>query len=248
MRIKCVAIDDEPLALEKLTTYIQRVPFLELVGSCNDTTEALKVLSENKIDVIFTDINMPDMNGMEFVSSLSNCPLVVFTTAYSEYAVDSYKMDAVEYLLKPYGFYDFQRVADKVRTRYELLEQQKSNIGDGNSLFIKEGYKWVRISIDKITHIQGYSDYLKIFLCDSNKPLLTHSTFGQIMNNLPKSFLQVHRSYIVNMDMVKEIERLRIFIDDDTQIPVGDIYRDDFMEYLQIYSVGNNTRKQKDKN
>lgn len=243
MRISCIAVDDEPLALEKLTNYIQRVPFLDLVAACSDTSEAIRAMSENNVDVIFTDVNMPDMNGMDFISSLSKCPLVVFITAYSEYAVESYKQNAVEYLLKPYSFVEFQRAADKVRSRYEMIEQFSSKSSVNDTIFIKEGYKWVRISIEDICYIQGYSDYLKIFLINQEKPLLTHSTFTHIKSNLPNHFLQVHRSYIVNMNKVKEIERLRINMGSDTCIPVGDSYRDVFMDYLQSVSIGINMKK-----
>lgn len=162
--MKCLAIDDEPLALAQLSDYISRIPFLSLVKPCQDAFEAMKVLSEEEVDLLFVDINMPDLNGLDFVRSLINCPLVVFTTAYSEYAVDGFKLDAVDYLLKPFEFQDLLKAADKARKQfgYRLLEQQ-GKIGNasqikGDSLFVKSDYKVVRIDVNNIRYIEGMSE------------------------------------------------------------------------------------------
>lgn len=166
--MKCLAIDDEPLALAQLSDYISRVPFLSLVKPCQDAFEAMKVLSDKDVDLIFVDINMPDLNGLDFIRSLISPPLVIFTTAYSEYAVDGFKLDAVDYLLKPFEFQDLLKAADKARKQFEykLLEQQ-SELGNasqvkGDSLFVKSDCRVVRIDINNIRYIEGMSEYVRI--------------------------------------------------------------------------------------
>ena len=168
--MKCLAIDDEPLALAQLSDYISRVPFLSLVKPCQDAFEAMKVLSDKDVDLIFVDINMPDLNGLDFIRSLISPPLVIFTTAYSEYAVDGFKLDAVDYLLKPFEFQDLLKAADKARKQFEykLLEQQ-SELGNasqvkGDSLFVKSDCRVVRIDINNIRYIEGMSEYVRIFV------------------------------------------------------------------------------------
>ena len=238
MNIRCIAVDDEPVALEKLRNYIDRIPYLELVAVCEGPFEAMQVLAEKSVDAVFIDINMPDLNGLEFIASLKNPPLAVFTTAYSEYAVDSYKVAAVDYLLKPYGFADFRRAADRVLSQYGSQLRDKVSPDTGDSLFVKVDYRWVRIASGDIRYIRGYDDYLRIYMCDRDKPLVTYSTFAAIKDTLPAGFLQVHRSYIVNMDKIREVERARIVMDEDVRIPIGDSYKDDFVEYLKRHSVG----------
>ena len=148
--IKCLAIDDEPLALQQLVTYIQKIPYLELVGECQSALEAKAIMERDIIDAIFIDINMPDLNGMDFVRSLAAPPIVVFTTAYSEYAVEGYKVNAVDYLLKPFGLDDFKRAAMKVKTQFELQNAQPAMVStpdEDDALFLKTDYKVVRVNV-----------------------------------------------------------------------------------------------------
>ena len=237
MKIKCIVIDDEPIALQKMRNYVEQTPYLELVAACDNPIDAMKVISENNIDAIFTDINMLGLNGLDFVSTLSNSPLVVFITAYHEYAVESYKVGAVDYIVKPYGFKEFQRAADRVRTQYERM--QTGNATSGNdSLFVRSDYKWVHIKIENIRFIQGMSDYLRIHVVDNSKPLVTYATFAGIKKHLPSNFVQVHRSWIVNVGHVREINRNRVVMDEDTYIPVGDSYKEQFQDYLESRAVG----------
>ena len=161
--IRCLAIDDEPLALKKLTAYIQKVPFLELAGACQTTQEALEQMSSQSIDAIFVDINMPDINGLDFVKTLSEPPIVVFTTAYSEYAIEGYKVNAIDYLLKPFGIDEFHEAAEKVKKQYDLLRTASvSNADDDNSIFLKTEYKITRIDMNDISYIEAMSEYLRI--------------------------------------------------------------------------------------
>ncbi len=236
--MKCIAIDDEPLALSQLSGYIRRVPFLTLVKSCHDAFEAMKVLSEEEVDLIFVDINMPDLNGVDFVRSLVTNPLVVFTTAYSEYAVEGFKLDAVDYLLKPFEFQDLLKAADKARRQHELhLLEQQGEIGGssrikGNCLFVKSDSRVVRMDLSSIKYIEGMSEYVHIFVEGEEKPVVTLTSLQKMEERLPTHFLRVHRSYIVNLRKITEVSRLRIIFDKEVYIPVGENYKEKFMEYV----------------
>lgn len=237
MSIKCLIIDDEPMALEKLGSYIGRIPYLELVASCSCAYDAMKVLQENQVDAIFVDINMPDVNGLEFVRALTDPPLVVFTTAYPDYAVDSYKVRAVDYLLKPYGFEDFQRTAGNLHKQFSLLNQG-SAVSEETSdvIYLKVDYRYVRVRIDDIIYIEGMNEYLKIHV-KGVAPLLVHTTFRQMLESLPSTFLQVHRSYMVNMNHVAEVERSVILLDNGVHVSVSEGNKEAFMQYLLKRSI-----------
>lgn len=245
MKIKTLIIDDEPIALEKLKNYVEKVSFLELVGVCSNGLEAVSLLADTAVDVIFTDIQMPDLNGIDMVGALAKAPMVVFITAYADYAVDSYKLSAVDYLLKPYGFADFQRAANKVLQQYtqsSMLHPQVSN-EVSPSLFVKVDYRYVRVSLDQIIFIKGYGEYLQIYLEGEKLPVLTLSSFNAIKKSLSNDFLQVHRSYIVNMNHVEQISRGHIIMDDMTDVPIGDSFKDAVSEYLNSHSIGSSNRR-----
>ena len=238
--MKCLAIDDEPLALKQLETYISKIPFLELAGACQSAAEAQAAMEADTIDVIFIDINMPDINGMEFVQSLATPPLVVFTTAYSEYAVDGYKVDAVDYLLKPFGLDDFKRAANKVKQRYDLQNMAAvSAVDKDDAMFLKTEPRIVRINISDIRYIEGMSEYLKIHLEGKPKPLIVLLSMKKIEERLPaSSFMRIHRSYIINLKKIQEVNKSRVIMDADTYLPVGDLYREAFMGYLESKFLG----------
>lgn len=245
MKLKTLIIDDEPIALEKLRSYVDKAPFLELAGACKNGIEATQVVSREHIDVVFTDINMPDMSGMDFIASIPNPPLVVFITAYADYAVESYKLSAVDYLLKPYGFADFQRAANKVLEQFKLRSEQtakqaaEANVAPtADSIFVKVDYRYIRVNLSDILYIKGYGEYLQIYTAGGSSPLLTLSSFSSIMEKLPSNFIQVHRSYVVNMNAIDSISKNRIIIGADTYIPVGDSYKDTFYACLANRSVG----------
>ncbi len=243
MKLKTLVIDDEPIALDKLCKYVDKVPFLELAGACHSGLEAIELLSRQKIDVVFTDINMPDMSGMELIESLTDTPLVVFITAYADYAVESYRLSAVDYLLKPYGFADFQRAANKVLDQYTLRAAERQTPASTaptaeSSIFVKVDYRFIRIELSDIRYIKGFGEYLQIYTIAGDSHTLTLSSFNAIMEKLPSNFLQVHRSFIVNMNCVQSVNKGRIIMDSDTYIPVGDRYKDDFQNYLLSRSIG----------
>ena len=224
MMIRCLAIDDEPLALQQLVTYINKVSFLELAAQCQSALEARRFLEHDTVDAIFCDINMPDLNGMDFVKSLSAPPLVVFTTAYSEYAVEGFKVNAVDYLLKPFGLQDFQRAANRLRDR-------KVERGD-DTLFLKTDYRIVKVSIPDIRYIEGMSEYLKVWIEGEAKPIITLLSMKKMEERLPDYFMRIHRSYIVNLTKIQEVNKNRVIMDPNTYLPIGDLYKETFQAYL----------------
>ena len=232
--IRCLAIDDEPLALKLLVSYIMQTPFLELVAACQSAVEAKEILHNEQIDALFVDINMPDLNGLDFVKSLSTPLLVVFTTAYSEFALEGYKVNAIDYLLKPFGLDDFIRAAQKVKKQYELMNAVSVSVVDmDDAIFFKTEYKIVRVDIKQIMYVESMSEYLKIHLVDEPKPIIVLLSMEKIEERLPmNSFMRVHRSYIINLKMIKEVNKSRIIMNSDTYIPIGDNYRDAFNNYL----------------
>lgn len=237
--IKCLVIDDEPLALQQLASYVEKIPYFTLVAQCHWAVEAREIIDMERVDAIFVDINMPDINGMDFVKQLSAPPIVVFTTAYSEYAVDGYKVDAVDYLLKPFGLDDFKRAATKVKKRYELennaAAQQPAD--DDDSIFLKTEHRVIRANIADIRYVEGMSEYLKIYI-EGQRPIIMLLSMKKLEERLPSYFMRIHRSYIVNMKKVSEVSKSRVAIDADTVLPVGDIYKDALMQYLSDRSLG----------
>lgn len=236
MKIRTLIIDDEPIALEKLRTYVAKEPFLELVGQCSSGLDAMEVLNAGGADLIITDINMPDLSGLDLIRSLADPPMIILTTAYPDYAIEGYKVSALDYLLKPYGFAEFHGAVTKARDRFASTRRPAS--ATGGSLFVKTDYRYVRVNLDEIRYIKGYGEYLQIFLTSAPAPLMTLSSFAAIRERLTDNFLQIHRSYIVNMDHVSQIERARIVMDAETFIPVGDSYKAAFQQYLQSNAIG----------
>lgn len=237
--IRCLAIDDEPLALQQLTAYIKKIPFLELVDSCQSAHDALTVMNQEVIDAIFVDINMPDLNGMDFVKSLPVPPLVVFTTAYSEYAVEGFKVDAVDYLLKPFGLTDFQRAANKVKARYDQQNTAVIAQDEEDTLFLKTDYKVIRIEVKDIRYVQSMSEYLKIFLEGRAKPVIVLLSMKKMEERLPENqFMRIHRGYIINLKKIREVNKNRVIMDEETYLPIGDNYKEAFNSYLESKFLG----------
>lgn len=254
MKLKTIIIDDEPIALNKLHNYVDKTPFLQLAGAYTNGMDALDMMAAGgEVDVIFTDINMPDINGMDMVGALSHPPLIVFITAHPDYAAESYRHSAVDYLLKPYSFADFQRAANKVMERYQFSHQAQpapqpdphpTHTDESGSIFIKVDYRYIRINLSDIRYIKGYGEYLQIYTIASPTPLLTLSSFAAIRERLSSSFMQIHRSYIVNMNHVLHIERARMVMDADTYLPVGDSYKANLQNYLASHAIGGAAKKE----
>lgn len=244
--IKCIAIDDEPLALQQLVSYINKIPFLSIVGQCQGAIEAKQIMENEVVDAIFCDINMPDINGMDFVKSLASPPIIVFTTAYSEYAVEGYKVDAVDYLLKPFGLDEFQRAANKVKRVYEQIndsdlssnQNESCASEDASTLFFKTEHRIVKVDIADIVYVEGMSEYMKIHLNSQPKPLIVLLSMKKLEERLPSNFMRIHRSYIINLDKIVEVNKNRVIIDKDAYLPIGDLYRDTFNNYLNTRFLG----------
>ena len=238
--IRCMAIDDEPLALQQIATYIGKVPFLELTAQCQSAVEARQFLENDTVDAIFCDINMPDLNGMDFVKSLTTPPLIVFTTAYAEYAVEGFKVAAVDYLLKPFGLQDFQRAANRLQERLESPSSLLSPLSSENDavVFLKSDYRIIKVAINDIRYIEAMSEYLKVHLRNEQKPITTLLSMKKIEERLPHNFMRIHRSYIVNLDDIREVNKNRVILDADTYLPIGDIYRENFQQYLDTKFLG----------
>lgn len=246
--INVIAIDDEPLALLKLQRFIEQTPYFTLVAACSDAFEAMAVMEQKDVDAIFTDINMPNLSGLDFTRLLSGNPIIVFTTAYTQYAIEGYKVNAIDYLLKPFGQPEFMRAAMKVKKQYELLHpahddaQMPDNASpaaiEGDILFVKADYRVVRISLSDITYIESQSEYLKIHLADTPS-LMVLMSIKRIVDMLPADrFLRIHRSYVVNMSRVREIARLRVYMSPDIVLPIGDSYKDDAHRFINERLIG----------
>lgn len=238
--IKCIAIDDEPLALKKLVTYIKKIPYLELVAQCRSAIEAQRVIDNQEVEAIFLDINMPDLNGLDFAKSMqdhSKGPVMVFTTAYSEYAIEGYKANGVGYLLKPYSFEEFEAAAQKMKEITEIRQQAMTEVtaqsDDDGIIFVKSDYKIVRIAIEHITHIEAMSEYLRITCDDKERPVIVLLSMKKIEEHLPSNqFMRIHRSFIINLKKISEIKKNHVVIEGDISLPIGDNYKDAFMNYL----------------
>lgn len=234
MVISCLAIDDEPLALKQIGIYINKTPFLKPVALCRSAFEAIEFLKNGRVELMFVDISMPDLSGMDFVKSLSVKPYIVFTTAYSEYAIDGFRVEATDYLLKPIGFSDFLKAANKVRSIIELKSHKVENsIAAPDHIFVKSDYKLVRVELTDIEFIESMHEYIKIHRT-GEKPLMTLASLKSIESQLPaERFIRVHRSFIVNKDKIKVIEKNRIVFDNNVYIPVGDQYKNNFQVFLK---------------
>ena len=246
-----MAIDDEPLALQQIAAYIKKVPFLELAAQCQSALEARQFLEQDTVDAIFCDINMPDLNGMDFVKSLTAPPLIVFTTAYSEYAVEGFRVNAVDYLLKPFGMQDFQRAANRIKERLILfpsVERENSatqtasptqeRLEGSDTIFLKTEYRIVKVAISDIRYVEAMSEYLKVYLDSDKKPIVTLLSMKKMEERLPRNFMRIHRSYIVNLTKIQEVNKNRVIMDSDTYLPIGDMYKDTFQAYLDTKFLG----------
>jgi DNA-binding LytR/AlgR family response regulator len=231
--IKTIAIDDEPLALKLITGYISKTPFLELEGSFDNPLDAMDYLSGETTDLIFLDIQMPDLTGLEFIRTLKNKPKIIFATAYPNYALEGFKLEVIDYLLKPFNYEEFLNSVRKAQNLIEL-ERKAMNKVEANEefLFLKSEYKIRRINFNDIKYIEGLKDYVKVYTVNEDKPILSLSSLKILESKLPQDkFMRIHRSFIVNLEKIDTIERSRIVFG-KTYIPVSDQYKEKFQEFL----------------
>ncbi|HNX43960.1 MAG TPA: LytTR family DNA-binding domain-containing protein [Bacteroidales bacterium] len=233
MKIQTIAIDDEPLALKLISGYIRQTPFLECAGEFDNPISAIEFIESHETDLVFLDIQMPDLIGTDLARYLQNGPKIVFATAYEKFALEGFRLQAVDYLLKPFGYDEFLIAANKARNLIEL-EQKTYPLMETNDefLFVKSEYKIRRINYDDVLYIEGMKDYVKIFLRTDARPILSINSLKTLEEKLPASqFMRVHRSFIVNLNRVDTIERFRIVFG-KTYIPVGEAYKEHFQKFL----------------
>jgi len=228
-----IAIDDEPLALRLITGYIEETPELSLLGKFTNPVKAAAFLKENVADIVLLDIQMPDLNGIEFTRQMEGGPKVIFTTAYKNYAIEGFRLEAVDYLVKPFSYKDFIRAIRRAEKLINLENISYGHIGSNNEfLYLKSSYKIKRINFNDIQYIEGYNDYVRIYAVSSPEPIQSQVTLKVIETRLPAGkFMRVHRSFIVNLQMVDTIDRGRIVFG-KVYVPVGDKYKEKFEDYL----------------
>ena len=238
-----IIIDDEPLAIEVLETYCKKVGFMEVIGTFTNPLDALTIIKEKKVDLIFCDIQMPQINGLEFISLLENRPPFIFTTAYSEHAVEGFELNALDYLVKPIPYHRFIKAISRVKepivhNTQPVVANVFSSHGAKNEnqkfIFVKSEHESVKINLDDIQYIQGLKDYLKIHIVGSNKTILTLLSFKKMLGKLPQyQFIRVHKSFVVNVNFISTVQRNRIVID-NIRIPIGESHKTQFLSFLGL--------------
>ncbi len=235
-----VIIDDEPLAIEVIESYLAQVEGMELIATCTNPLGALNVLNKSKVDLIFLDIEMPNLNGLDLARNIENLPQVIITTAYSEYALEGFELNVTDYLIKPVPFQRFIKAVARAKKNHELETRSRRGIINENNvtqpdfIFIKAEYDRMRVNLNELAYIEGLKDYLKFHLKPSGKPLLTLASFKEILEKLPPSkFFRVHRSFIVNIDFVTAIQKTKILIG-DIRIPIGEKYKKEVYKRLNL--------------
>ena len=241
--VRCIAIDDEPLALRQIKSYIERTENLELVANCRNAYEAQQVLEKQSVDLIFVDINMPDKNGLDFVRSLTSMHYIVFTTAHAEFALEGFKLNAIDYLLKPFSYEEFMKASQKVMSLVDLVErchaaesaiaQNEAEEADKEFISVKADYKTQLVKIADIVYLESAGEYVRLHIED-NTTITTLFRLKNMETTLPQdTFLRVHRSYIVNLKRIASYTRGRIFLDNGEYIPLGENYKERFFEIFQ---------------
>ena len=226
--MNCIAVDDEPLALKLLQDNISKVPFLKLVAACNDAFEAMKALQENKVELVFIDIQMPGLTGLQFIGSLEHKPLVIFITAYKQYALESYDLAVVDYLMKPVPLDRFIKACNRAKELHELkaIKQQHVVQPSAEYLFLNIDYSQVKVVFDDIVCIEGLGDYIKVNLKSTKKPLIVRTSLKAIESELPSNkFVRIHKSWLVAISEISAVRKNSIFIK-EIELPIGETFRE----------------------
>lgn len=230
--LKCCVIDDEPLASQLIASYIEKTPFMQLVGTYSSAQEAIRIILEDQIDIVFLDIQMPQLNGLEFAKIIPQHCRVIFTTAYDKYAIQGFKVDALDYLLKPVSYDDFLAAANKAQRWVQTVRNCGGNASTRDYIIVKSEYRLIQIPCADILFIEGLKDYVKIYVNDEQKSIMTLMNMKTLEQSLPASqFMRVHRSFIVNTSKIKIIERNRIVFN-NRYIPISDTYKQAFSDYV----------------
>ena len=239
LKISCVIVDDEPMALNLVESYIVKTPFLVLKKKCSSAIEAMEFIKTEPVDLLFLDIQMPDLTGIEFSKMLPKATRVIFTTAFDQYALDGFKVEALDYLLKPFDYAEFLVAANKANTWFELVKgKRETNVSEEKEfLFVKSEYKQLRIKLADVLYFEGLKDYIKIWLKDNPTPVLTLMSLKSLEEELPEThFMRVHRSFIVSLKNIEVIERSQIIINKQ-RITVSEQYKPKFLEFVNRNSL-----------
>lgn len=234
LTIHCLIVDDEPLALELIESYVEKTPFLKLAGKAGSAFQAMQVMNDTPIDLLFLDIQMPGLTGLEFSKSLQGEVRVIFTTAFSQFALEGFKVDALDYLVKPFNYSEFLRSAQKAQKWFSMVNNPKKDLSGllVGSILVKSESRLIGIELSSILFVESMGDYVKIYCMDNDHPVITQTTMKSMVEKLPdQQFFRVHRSYMVNMDRVKTIERNRIIFD-KMHIPVSESVKEAFNKML----------------
>ena len=235
MIITCAIIDDEPLAAGLLESYAKKTPYLDLRGSYSSAITAMKDLRENPVHLIFLDIQMPELSGIEFAKVLPKETKIIFTTAFSQYAIDGYKVNAIDYLIKPISYQDFISSTNKVQEFFDSQRRQATYSRD-RFMYVKSEYKFIRVSFDEILYVEGLKDYIRIFLKNGER-VMSLMSMKKLEESLPQpEFMRIHRSYIVHMTEARTIDRLRIVFGNE-YLPVSDNYKPSVQQYLDAHTL-----------
>ncbi len=235
MTVKCILIDDEPLAIDLLESYVNTTPFLELVAKCNSALQAMEILENEEVDLIFSDIQMPDLSGMEFSKIIFDRQVkIIFTTAFEEYALEGYKVNAIDYLMKPISYPEFLSAANKAKQQILNVSRQAETADNEDYIFVKSDYKLIRIDLKDLIYIEGLKDYVKYYTVNSDKPILSLKSMKSLEKELPgQSFMRVHRSFIVNLKKITLVERNHILFG-EKRIPVSEKHKEKFQQFLAV--------------
>ena len=236
MKLTCAIIDDESLAVELLESYVRKTPFLELKGAYNGGITALEALKTEPVDLLFCDIQMPELSGLEFARIISKETKIMFTTAFNQYAIDGYNVNALDYLLKPISFDRFLQTANKALEWFDIQDRQKT-MREDRFVFVKSEYKLQKINFDDILYVEGVKDYVKFYFTDSSKNIMSLMNMKKVEEYLPSpEFMRIHRSYIVHMPKVELVDRFRIVIGDQ-YLPISESYKNEMLKYIDSHSL-----------
>ena len=239
MKIKCIAVDDEPLALDLVCRFVEQTSFLTLVGKFENAIDALGFINQNEVDLLFLDIQMPDLSGMELARVLdgknaAKKPKIIFTTAYNQFAIEGYKVDAMDYLLKPFSYEDFLKAATKA---FQFFDKQITPPASTNNkteeyIFLKVEYQLVKVMLKDITHVEAYKDYVKVYLVGKPNPILSLTSLKSMEDLLPSDkFMRIHRSFIISLDHIDSVSRNMVNIG-NTQITISENHKEAFMQFM----------------
>jgi len=239
IKISCIVVDDEPMALNLVESYVEKTPFLDFKKKCSSAIEAMEYIKSNPVDLLFLDIQMPDLTGIEFSKMLPKETRVIFTTAFDHYALEGFKVEAIDYLLKPFDYAEFLAAANKANTWFELVKGKRESLlsEEKEFLFVKSEYKQIRVKLADVLYFEGLKDYIKIWLKDNPKPILTLMSLKSLEEELPETqFMRVHRSFIVSLNNIDVIERSQIIINEQ-RITVSEQYKAKFLQFINNNSL-----------